>query len=86
MRNTLDNFNYDKNTRRTGKSTRQIDLAIQILFEDKEVEIKDHHNDGTHKAANFILLNRVKERLKAEHKNTNFVCNVFSNIHTIKII
>lgn len=67
MRSTLDDIDLSGD-RRTGKSIRQIDHAIQILYKYKIVDIKDHHENGKCKHANRILFNRVRARLEMEHR------------------
>jgi len=65
LRNCLIEDDYK---RRSGKTTRQVDLAIQILFEDGIVEIKDHFENGTKKAANKMLFERIRNRLDFEYR------------------
>ena len=55
--------------RMTGNSTRQVDKAIQLLFEGFVVEVRDHYEDGHHNKMNHMLFARVLNRLSAEHQN-----------------
>ncbi len=57
------------NSRLTGRSTRLVDDAIQILFTFGEVIIVDHH--GT-RESNERLFMRVERRLQAEHPGKEF--------------
>ena len=56
-----------KSSRRTGRSTRQIDEAIQSLFTTGFILVIDHHEHGTHSKANEQLFDRVLNRLYVEH-------------------
>ena len=58
------NLTYE---RADGNTTRQIDFAIQKLFEGKVVWIQDHWRDGSFKAGNRSLAISIANRLKAEH-------------------
>ncbi len=54
--------------RRRGNSTRQVDYAIQKLFEGYEVIVYDHHESGDNGNVNRELKRRIIKRLEAEHK------------------
>ena len=84
MRDTIQDMNLSTG-RRTGKSIRQIDKAVQILFEDGEVKILDHHEDGSHKAANNLLLRRIVKRLESEHSSIVGRLEINEDKLTIKI-
>jgi len=58
---------FERRTRMKGNSTRQIDRAIQTLFNGEIVVAKDHWRDGTHIDANKDLFDRILKRLRAEH-------------------
>lgn len=64
---TLDNWMTHFSGRRVGNSTRLVDHAIQLLFEDKLVIILDHHEGGTNKYSNQMLFRMVLKRLDLEH-------------------
>lgn len=66
IRNTLDGFELTK-ARASGNSTRQIDLAINLLFNGFTVKVMDHFKSGTDIDANKFLLYRILKRLKDEH-------------------
>lgn len=51
--------------RATGRSTRQIDMAIQDLFRTGECIIIDHH--GTRDSSRFTF-DKMLRRLKLEHR------------------
>ncbi len=53
--------------RRVGNTTRQVDEAIQTLFETGFWQAKDHWQEGGHPIANRHLFTRVLNRLRAEH-------------------
>lgn len=81
MKSTLD-INYLDHSRRSGNTTRQVDYAIQKLFEDNEVLIIDHYSkpDGGTRLnynLNKSLLDRICNRLQNEHHLTkeNFIIN-----------
>lgn len=57
--------------RGTGNTTRQVDLAIQLLFSGYKVEVKDHYNGGELRAANENLFDRILRRLSMEHHLRN---------------
>lgn len=52
--------------RRTGRTTRIVDAAIQELFTKGEVQIADHHHEGNHAMSLFIL------RMNTEHRGIKF--------------
>lgn len=53
--------------RRTGRTTRQIDEAIQVIFSGKEWVAKDHCDNGENHFANSDLFFSVIKRLTNEH-------------------
>jgi len=53
--------------RRMGNTTRLADLAIQLLFEGKNVLCRDHHEWGANHDANKRLFDIVMWRLHLEH-------------------
>jgi hypothetical protein len=53
--------------RGSGRTTRQVDFAIQELFKGHIVEVRDHWEDGNNKVANRMLLDKIIERLQNEH-------------------
>ena len=67
VKNTLEGFE-DTYQRRTGNSTRQIDIAVNLLFKGYKVEIKDHWEYGSHREANRNLFQRIIKRLQVEHR------------------
>ena len=50
--------------RRVGNTTRIIDNAIQLLFEDGDIEVRDHYNSHD---SNNQLLSMILRRLELEH-------------------
>lgn len=69
MRNkksTLENFNYN-HRRIIGNSTRQVDEAIQSLFNGFIVVCEDHHQEGRNRNANKNLFGRIIRRIASEH-------------------
>lgn len=56
------------NNRRDGNSTRQIDKAIQILFNGDTCIVRDHHEGGTNIDANKKLYEHIIDRFFQEHK------------------
>lgn len=53
--------------RAKGNTTRQVDEAIQLLFQGKEIKIEDHYQFGSSESANMNLFNRIAGRLYSEH-------------------
>lgn len=53
--------------RRTGRSTRAIDKAVQCLFTTGECRVWDHHPT---REASHHLMERVLQRLSIEHNMT----------------
>lgn len=66
VKNTLEGFEYTYQ-RRSGNSTRQIDMAINLLFKGSKLEVKDHWEYGSHRKANEDLFRRILKRLQFEH-------------------
>ena len=54
----------------SGNTTRQVDFAIQSLFNGDKVFCSDHRDSGGNKKENDLLLTKVLSRLEAEHKIT----------------
>lgn len=53
--------------RRTGRTTRLVDIYIQDLFTKNECRCLDHYQYGSHREANLNLMRRVTKRLEFEH-------------------
>jgi hypothetical protein len=62
---TLIGFEHNME-RASGNSTRQIDLAIQLLFQGKIVKVEDHAAYGR-RMVNDLLFDRILDRLYHEH-------------------
>lgn len=58
--------------RRAGNTTRQVDLAIQLLFEGHCVTAKDHFKWGGFRQANERLFELIIRRLSWEHRGVEF--------------
>lgn len=67
IKSTLDGFDY-KSNRAVGNSTRQVDYAIQLLFNGYTVLVEDHYQQGGFAPANRVLLERIISRLRNEHR------------------
>jgi hypothetical protein len=66
---TLDTYKEIINGgRQVGNSTRQIDMAIQVIFNGNECIVKDHHEMGNNRKANLNLYARILNRLSQEHQ------------------
>jgi hypothetical protein len=66
---TLENFNGKlTNDRRDGNSTRIIDHAVQIIFNQKICVVQDHWQNGRHDEANKDLFRRILDRCYREHR------------------
>lgn len=66
MKSSLEGIEINS-SRKEGNTTRIVDNAIQILFNERHVKIEDHYGSGE---SNLILLNKFLNRLQLEH---NFV-------------
>lgn len=53
--------------RRTGRTTRAIDGAIQDLFNTGKCVIWDHYKNGKNHSANQVVLDKTLVRLQNEH-------------------
>jgi len=60
----IDKVVQENKLRRTGRSTRIIDEAIQTLFNEKEVKVVDHHPGDQ---PNDLILHKTIMRLISEH-------------------
>ena len=82
--NTNEMGNIFKYGRRTGNTTRQIDAAIQYLFDGWAVRCEDHSH-GHVSNANTALMIRILRRIRAEHGYLVSAGHVFVNRdeHTI---
>jgi len=56
------------NKRADGNTTRQIDVAIQLLFQGYIVRVEDHYKNGTDKKANCLLFVKIRDRFDCEHQ------------------
>ena len=74
--------------RRSGRTTRLVDEAIQDLFHLGEAHVWDHYKEGKNIIANTYLANLVKGRLIMEHniKATNIQLSKTSLGIIIKLI
>lgn len=68
--------------RASGNTTRQVNFAIQKLFEGYEVIVKDHYG---HRVGHHELLRRIKSRLEMEHSRLKFLIKKDNNDIVIKI-
>jgi len=53
--------------RASGNTTRQVNFAIQNLFEGNTVKVQDHAGKGKSHRANIVLFNNILRRLNSEH-------------------
>lgn len=53
--------------RALGNTTRQVDFAIDQLFQGKEILVQDHYHLGTHKPGNDHLFDMIMKRIMLEH-------------------
>jgi len=66
VKTTLEGF-VDTYARQSGRSTRQIDIAVNLLFQGYIVEVKDHYKNGNDRRLNKRLFEEVLRRLRLEH-------------------
>ena len=64
---TLDDTVEIRNERNCGNTTRQVNYAVDKLFDGYSVLIKDHTDNGNHKLGNEGLLESIINRLNFEH-------------------
>lgn len=64
---TLPLYYIDESARRTGRTTRQVNEAIDSLFEGCRVIVRDHAENGNMHLANKDLLKKIIRRLEVEH-------------------
>lgn len=67
MKRTVTTVFEEETGRMTGNTTRQVDFAIQQLFNGKIVVVKDHF-EGAKKRNHEMLFDRIVNRLKFEHR------------------
>jgi hypothetical protein len=68
MKEPISTLNAEINQiRRNGNSTRQVDFAIQKIFEGEIVLVQDAWEWGNHEKANHFLFKYILRRLYAEH-------------------
>lgn len=53
--------------RAKGNTTRQINNAIDLLFQGKKIKIVDHWENGTHKHANLHQFNTLLDRISRDY-------------------
>lgn len=70
--------------RMVGNTSRQINLAIDMLFKRNTVIVRDHYEHGKNKEANKRLMSLIIKRLQTEYSNTLF--NIDKNTLEIKLI
>ena len=66
-RNTWDDVIFTP-ARRSGNTIRQIDKAIQLLYDGYIVKVVDHWEYGRHYNANRHLFDGILRRLQCEHR------------------
>ena len=73
--------------RRSGRTTRIVDAAIQELFNKGEVIVSDHHYDGreSHILASEFAADTLIMRLKIEHSHVLFKITKDEKIGLCKI-
>ena len=67
--------------RRSGRTTRQVDYAIQAIFAGKTVAVYDHHDNGDHKKSSERLFKLILSRLSDEHNLDMMLKFGFLNIN-----
>ena len=72
--------------RASGNTTRQIDAAIQVLFDGKIIMVRDHFELGENRKINRILFDRILDRLSFEHFGGGLLTDHLDiNTHTLEI-
>jgi len=74
-RSTLLDTSIIKRGKRCGNTTRQTDKAIQLLFEQYIVKIRDHYKNGSDHIENKLLFDKVIHRLYSEHNLDMLIMN-----------
>ncbi len=67
-KSTIEDVRFNSG-RRVGNSTKQIDKAIQLLFEGYIVKVEDHWELGRNNKMNEMLFDRILKRIRFEHSN-----------------
>jgi hypothetical protein len=83
---TLDHNIKLTHIRRDGDSTRQIDVAIQTIFDGNVCKVEDHWEAGSHREANKNLFNRILKRIRSEHERDSERIRFCRNQLLIKLI
>lgn len=78
-------FTDKQKGRAVGNTTRQIDFAIQKLFEGYRVKIEDHYCREHHWLADKALFKKVIARLELEHGITENILNKTFDIDFSKL-
>ena len=74
-----------KRERRSGNTTRLVDNAIQILFNNQICIVEDHWT-STNNTINSYLLNIIINRLKNEHPNVKYKYEPMGIYYRIELI
>ena len=81
--NTLDGVEI-KNRRNCGNTNRQINQAIEYLFQGYRVKVLDHYCMGGRPEANRYLAGRIMDRLKNEYPNVQYkFCSITNYIELL---
>ena len=73
----------DRSLRLNGNTTRQVDFAIQKLFEGYYVIIQDHYLSGGDIRSNKELLERIQRRLLNEFRVSYAQIETIEGVHKI---
>jgi len=73
-----------KNLRNCGNTTRQVNQAIEYLFQGYRVIVLDHHDMGKNHCVNRYLLGRIIDRLKKDYPYMLYKCCPINN--TIQLV
>lgn len=84
IKSTLDD--YQSFGRRSGNTTRQVDLAIQYLFKGYVVRVLDHYLDGREVRVNKRLLSLIEDRLNVEHSTVQYKVTDKNFEYTIELL
>jgi hypothetical protein len=66
---------YISSERRSGNSTRQVNRAIDLLYDGCIVMVMDHHGNGTVRQSNEYLFYKILKRLDCEHDLKSLIKN-----------
>ena len=72
--------------RRTGRTTRLVNNAIENLFINETISVSDHHGHGQNIQANDMLMNKIITRMNIEHPHVEHEKTRVGNYWKLQVI